>query len=140
MPSASRRSAKRIPKAVAPLRRLGHAAVMSWFLSLNPWVVLVVAGLFEVMWASGIKYVGVQRPLISLGVAAALVASMVGLWVATQKLPVGTAYAVWTGIGAVGAATVGIVVYGEPATAVRAVCILLIVSGIVGLKLFSGAH
>ena len=113
---------------------------MSWFLSLNPWVVLVVAGLFEVMWASGIKYVGVQRPLISLGVAAALVASMVGLWVATQKLPVGTAYAVWTGIGAVGAATVGIVVYGEPATAVRAVCILLIVSGIVGLKLFSGAH
>ena len=113
---------------------------MSWFLSLNPWVVLVVAGLFEVMWASGIKYVGVQRPLISLGVAAALVASMVGLWVATQKLPVGTAYAVWTGIGAVGAATVGIVVYGEPATAVRTVCILLIVSGIVGLKLFSGAH
>ncbi|MNF03595.1 Quaternary ammonium compound-resistance protein SugE [compost metagenome] len=52
----------------------------------------------------------------------------------------GTAYAVWTGIGAVGAATVGIIIYGEPATAVRAVCILLIVAGIVGLKLFSGAH
>ncbi len=119
---------------------IGHAAVMSWLQSFNPWVVLVVAGLFEVMWASGIKYVGVQRPLISLGVAAALVASMVGLWIATQKLPVGTAYAVWTGIGAVGAAAVGIVVYGEPATAVRAVCILLIVAGIVGLKLFSGAH
>ncbi|WP_436356842.1 DMT family transporter [Brevundimonas sp. CEF1] len=113
---------------------------MSWLQSFNPWVVLVVAGLFEVMWASGIKYVGVQRPLISLGVAAALVASMVGLWIATRKLPVGTAYAVWTGIGAVGAAAVGIVVYGEPATAVRAVCILLIVAGIVGLKLFSGAH
>jgi len=121
------------------MRRLGHAAAMSWLLSLNPWAVLIVAGLFEVMWASGIKYVGVQRPLLSLGVAAALVASMVGLWVATQKLPVGTAYAVWTGIGAVGAAAVGIVVYGEPATAVRAVCILLIVAGIVGLKLFSGA-
>ena len=118
---------------------LGHAADMSWLMSLNPWLVLVVAGLFEVMWASGIKYVGVQRPLISLGVVVALVASMVGLWIATQKLPVGTAYAVWTGIGAVGAATVGIVVYGEPATAVRAVCILLIVAGIVGLKLFSGA-
>ena len=113
---------------------------MSWLLSFNPWAVLIVAGLFEVMWASGIKFVGVQRPLISLGVGAALVASMVGLWIATQKLPVGTAYAVWTGIGAVGAATVGIVVYGEPATAVRAVCILLIVAGIVGLKLFSGAH
>ena len=113
---------------------------MSWLLSFNPWAVLIVAGLFEVIWASGIKYVGVQRPLISLGVGAALVASMVGLWIATQKLPVGTAYAVWTGIGAVGAATVGMVVYGEPATAVRAVCILLIVAGIVGLKLFSGAH
>lgn len=118
---------------------LGHAAAMSLLMSLNPWLVLVVAGLFEVMWASGIKYVGVQRPLLSLGVGVALVASMVGLWIATQKLPVGTAYAVWTGIGAVGAAAVGIVVYGEPATAVRAVCILLIVAGIVGLKLFSGA-
>ena len=113
---------------------------MSWLLSFNPWAVLIVAGLFEVMWASGFKYVGLQRPVLSLGVAIALVASMVGLWAATQKLPVGTAYAVWTGIGAVGAATVGIVVYGEPATAVRAVCILLIVAGIVGLKLFSGAH
>ncbi|MNL00720.1 Quaternary ammonium compound-resistance protein SugE [compost metagenome] len=118
---------------------LGHAAVMSWLMSLNPWLVLVVAGLFEVMWASGIKYVGVQRPLLSLGVVLALIASMVGLWIATQKLPVGTAYAVWTGIGAVGAAVVGVAVYGEPATAVRAVCILLIVAGIVGLKLFSGA-
>ena len=119
---------------------LGHAAVMSWLMSLNPWLVLVVAGLFEVMWASRIKYVGVQRPLLSLGVVLALIASMVGLWIATQKLPVGTAYAVWTGIGAVGAAVVGVAVYGEPATAVRAVCILLIVAGIVGLKLFSGAH
>lgn len=119
---------------------LGHAAVMSWLMSVNPWLVLVVAGLFEVMWASGIKYVGVQRPLLSLGVVLALIASMVGLWIATQKLPVGTAYAVWTGIGAVGAAVVGVAVYGEPATAVRAVCILLIVAGIVGLKLFSGAH
>ena len=111
---------------------------MSWLLSLNPWLVLVVAGLFEVGWASGVKYVGVQRPLISLGVAVALAASMVGLWAATQRLPVGTAYAVWTGIGAVGAAVIGVAVYGEPATAVRAVCILLIVAGIVGLKLFSG--
>lgn len=119
---------------------LGHAADMSWLMSVNPWLVLVVAGLFEVIWASGIKYVGVQRPLLSLGVVLALIASMVGLWIATQKLPVGTAYAVWTGIGAVGAAVVGVAVYGEPATAVRAVCILLIVAGIVGLKLFSGAH
>ena len=68
-----------------------------------------------------------------------MIASFYFLWVAVQRLPIGTAYAVWTGIGAVGAATVGIQAYGEPATAVRMVCIVLIVSGIVGLKLFSGA-
>ncbi|WP_287106623.1 multidrug efflux SMR transporter [Brevundimonas sp.] len=113
---------------------------MSWVLSINPWATLVVAGLLEVLWAPGLKSVSLQRPLTSLGVLIALAASMILLWVATQRLPIGTAYAVWTGIGAVGAALVGIVVYGEPATAVRAVCILLIVAGIVGLKLFSGAH
>ncbi len=119
---------------------LAHLAAMSWIMSINPWLTLVVAGLLEVLWASGLKNVGVQRPLTSLGVLVALAGSMVLLWVATQKLPIGTAYAVWTGIGAVGAALVGVAVYGEPATAVRAVCILLIVSGIIGLKLFSGAH
>lgn len=119
---------------------LAHLAAMSWIMSINPWLTLVVAGLLEVLWASGLKNIGVQRPLTSLGVLVALAGSMVLLWVATQKLPIGTAYAVWTGIGAVGAALVGVAVYGEPATAVRAVCILLIVSGIVGLKLFSGAH
>lgn len=119
---------------------LAHLAAMSWIMSINPWLTLVVAGLLEVLWASGLKNVGVHRPLTSLGVLVALAGSMVLLWVATQKLPIGTAYAVWTGIGAVGAALVGVAVYGEPATAVRAVCILLIVSGIIGLKLFSGAH
>ncbi|MCV0415205.1 MAG: multidrug efflux SMR transporter [Brevundimonas sp.] len=113
---------------------------MSWIFSINPWLTLVVAGLLEVLWASGLKSVGPQRPLTSLGVLVALAGSMVLLWAATQKLPIGTAYAVWTGIGAVGAALVGVLVYDEPATAVRAVCILLIVAGIVGLKLFSGAH
>ncbi|HBI18220.1 MULTISPECIES: DMT family transporter [unclassified Brevundimonas] len=112
---------------------------MSWIMSINPWATLVVAGLLEVLWASGLKSVGLQRPLTSLGVGIALAGSMILLWVATQKLPIGTAYAVWTGIGAVGAALAGVLVYGEPATAVRAVCILLIVAGIVGLKLFSGA-
>ena len=71
--------------------------------------------------------------------AAAMAVSFYFLWLATQKLPIGTAYAVWTGIGAVGAATVGMVLYGEPATVIRMVCIVLIVAGIVGLKLFSGA-
>lgn len=117
-----------------------HLVAMSWVMSINPWATLVVAGLLEVLWASGLKNVGLNRPLTSLGVLVALAGSMVLLWAATQKLPIGTAYAIWTGIGAVGAALVGIVVYGEPATAVRAACILLIVAGIVGLKLFSGAH
>lgn len=108
--------------------------------AVNPWLILVVAGLLEVVWASGLKFVGPQRPLTSLGVLVALAASMLLLWAATQRLPIGTAYAVWTGIGAVGAASVGVFLYGEPATALRIVCILLIVSGIVGLKLFSGAH
>ena len=89
---------------------------MSWVMSINPWVTLVVAGLLEVLWASGLKNVSLQRPLTSLGVLVALAASMILLWVATQKLPIGTAYAIWTGIGAVGAALVGIVVYGEPGT------------------------
>jgi quaternary ammonium compound-resistance protein SugE len=118
---------------------LRHLSRMSWVMSINPWATLVVAGLLEVLWASGLKTVGLNRPLASLGVGVALAGSMILLWVATQKLPIGTAYAVWTGIGAVGAAVVGVLAYGEPATAVRAVCILLIVAGIVGLKLFSGA-
>lgn len=107
--------------------------------TLGPWQALVLAGLLEVAWASGFKFIGPQRPATSAVVVAAMVASFYFLWVATQRLPIGTAYAVWTGIGAVGAATVGILAYGEPATAVRMVCIVLIVAGIVGLKLFSGA-
>ncbi len=124
---------------LAPASGLSHLAMMTgqW---INPWLALVIAGLLEVGWASGLKYVGPQRPGISAAVLAALAASMWLLWVATQKLPIGTAYAIWTGIGAVGAASVGMLIYNEPATTVRILCILLIVSGIVGLKLFSGAH
>lgn len=106
---------------------------------MNPWLALTIAGLLEVGWASGFKYVGPQRPGISLLVGIAMLASFAFLWLATQKLPIGTAYAVWTGIGAVGAASIGILAYGEPATAIRLMCIVLIVTGIVGLKLFSGA-
>ncbi len=124
---------------LAPTSGLSHLAMMTgqW---INPWLALVIAGLLEVGWASGLKYVGPTRPGISAAVLAALAASMWLLWVATQKLPIGTAYAIWTGIGAVGAASVGMLIYNEPATTVRILCILLIVSGIVGLKLFSGAH
>jgi len=124
---------------LAPKSGLSHLAMMTGQ-SINPWLALVVAGLLEVGWASGLKYVGPQRPGISAAVLAALAASMWLLWVASQKLPIGTAYAIWTGIGAVGAASVGMLIYNEPATMVRILCILLIVGGIVGLKLFSGAQ
>ena len=110
---------------------------MSWVMSINPWATLVVAGLLEVLWASGLKNVGVSRPWTSLGVVIALAGSMILLWVATQKLPIGTAYAVWTGIGAVGTAILGIVLFADPATLPRLACIGLIVVGIVGLKLAS---
>ena len=105
-----------------------------------PWIYLLLAGLFEIGFALGMKYSeGFSKPLPT---AATVVSALISLYLMSQamkSIPVGTAYAIWTGIGAVGAAVVGVVIYNEPATAVRAVCILLIVSGIIGLKLFSGA-
>ena len=102
------------------------------------WVVLFFAGLCEIGWAVGLKYTeGFSRLWPSVGTVAAMVASVVLLGLALKALPLGTAYAVWTGIGAVGTAIVGIVVFKEPATAARLVCFGLIVAGILGLKLFS---
>ena len=102
------------------------------------WVVLFVAGLLEVAWAVGLKYTdGFSRPWPTVGTAAALVASMGLLAVALRTLPLGTAYAVWTGIGTIGTAVLGVVLFREPATAMRMLCIGLIVAGIVGLKLVS---
>ena len=102
------------------------------------WVLLFIAGLFEVGWAVGLKYSdGFTRLWPSVGTATALVASMVLLASAVRTLPLGTAYAVWTGIGTVGTAILGIVLFREPATAMRLVCITMIVAGIVGLKLAS---
>ena len=104
------------------------------------WGLLFIAGLFEIGWAIGLKYTeGFSRLWPTVWTLASMAVSVWLLGVAVRTLPVGTAYAVWTGIGAVGAAVVGVLVHGEPATVVRAVCILLIVAGIVGLKLFSGA-
>jgi quaternary ammonium compound-resistance protein SugE len=103
-----------------------------------PWVILVIAGLFEVGWAVGLKYAeGFTRLWPSIGTALALVLSMGLLGVALRTLPLGTAYAVWTGIGTVGTAVLGIVLFREPATAARLACIALIVAGIVGLKVLS---
>src|SRR3954468_4447862 len=100
------------------------------------WAILFVAGLFEVGWAIGLKYTeGFTRIIPSALTLTAMVASIVLLGLALKALPVGTAYAVWTGIGAVGTAALGIYLFGEPATAARLASIGLIVAGIVGLKL-----
>jgi quaternary ammonium compound-resistance protein SugE len=104
------------------------------------WIVLLVAGIMEVGWAVGLKYTdGFTRlwPTVATGVA--LVVSMGLLGVALRTLPLGTAYAVWTGIGTVGTAVLGIVLFKEPATAMRLVCIGLILAGIIGLKLATAA-
>ena len=100
------------------------------------WGLIFLAGLFEVGWAVGLKYTeGFTRPWPTVATAVALVASMSFLGVALRTLPLGTAYAVWTGIGSVGTAVLGMLLFREPATALRLVCIGLIVSGVIGLKL-----
>lgn len=99
------------------------------------WTILVIAGLFEVGWAIGLKYTeGFTRLWPSVWTAAAMAISVYLLAVALKSIPVGTGYAVWTGVGAVGTATLGIILFGEPANAARLACIALIVAGIVGLK------
>ena len=103
-----------------------------------PWLILVLAGLFEVAWAIGLKYTdGFTRLWPSIGTGAAMVISLGLLGLAMKSLPVGTSYAIWVGVGAVGTAILGIVLLGEPANAGRLVSLGLIVAGIVGLKLAS---
>ena len=103
------------------------------------WTLLFIAGLFEVGWAIGLKYTdGFSRLWPSVFTIAAMIASVVCLALALKTIPVGTGYAVWTGIGAVGTAILGIVLFSESASAVRLACIGLIVAGIVGLKIVSG--
>ncbi|WP_438278044.1 quaternary ammonium compound efflux SMR transporter SugE [Nitrobacter sp.] len=100
------------------------------------WFMLFVAGLMEVGWAIGLKYTdGFTRLVPSILTLAAMAASLALLGLVLKTLPIGTAYAVWTGIGAVGTAILGIVLFGDPATMARLVCIGLIVAGIAGLKL-----
>ena len=103
------------------------------------WLVLLVAGLFEVVWSVSMKASeGFSRPLLTGITIATAWFSFWLLGMALKVLPVGTAYAVWTGIGAIGAAVLGIVLFKEPATVARIGCILLIVAGILGLKVTSG--
>ena len=99
------------------------------------WVYLVIAGLLEIVWAIGLKYTdGFTRLLPSAVTVVAMIGSVVLLGLALRELPVGTGYAVWTGIGTVGAAILGMILFQEPATAIRLGCIALIVAGIMGLK------
>ena len=107
----------------------------------HAWLLLIVAGLFEVVWAVGLKYTeGFSRPLPSVITVAAMVASLWLLSLALRTIPLGTGYAVWTGIGAVGTSILGIILFSEPATAARLACIALIIAGILGLKMLAGSQ
>ena len=108
------------------------------------WLILIVAGIFEIAWAIGLKYTGgfTLQPLREHPVAAvltiiAIILSMGLLGLAMQKLPVGTAYAVWTGIGTLGTAILGMVLFNDPATVARILFLTLIIAGILGLKFVS---
>ena len=103
-----------------------------------PWIILIIAGLFEIGWAIGLKYTeGFTRLWPSVGTAGAMLVSVVLLGVAMKDLPVGTAYAVWTGVGAVGTAILGIYLFGESASWARLACLAMIAGGIIGLKIVS---
>lgn len=102
------------------------------------WLYLVAAGMLEVVWAVGLKYLGGGSRAVALTcVALAMAGSLALLTLAYRAIPVGTAYAVWTGIGAAGTVVMGILLFGEPATFGRLACVGLILAGIIGLKLAS---
>ncbi|HJQ58967.1 MAG TPA: quaternary ammonium compound efflux SMR transporter SugE [Vineibacter sp.] len=104
------------------------------------WVVLFLAGLLEIGWAVGLKYTdGFTRPLASIATILCMLASITLLGLSLRALPLGSAYAVWTGIGTVGTVIVGMILFGESAAILRLACIGLIVAGIAGLKLLPSA-
>jgi quaternary ammonium compound-resistance protein SugE len=101
-----------------------------------PWILLIAAALFEIVWAMGLKYTeGFTRLWPTVGTVATMIVSVILLAMASKSLPIGTAYAVWTGIGAAGAVIFGIVLFKDPATLVRLACVGMILLGVVGLKL-----
>lgn len=100
------------------------------------WIILLLAGLFEVGWAVGLKYSdGFTRPLPTLLTVTAMIISLALLGLAMKELPLGTAYAIWTGVGAVGTVIAGIILFGEAMTLMRLASVALIVCGLLGLKL-----
>ena len=103
-----------------------------------PWLILIIAGFFEIVWAIGIKYTeGWTKLWPTVITVLAMAASFYLLSVALKQIPIGTAYAVWTGIGTIGTVIYGIVYFKEPTDILRIICILLIISGIVGLRILS---
>jgi len=103
------------------------------------WIYLLVAGVFECVWAVGLKYTeGFSKPMPSIITVLAMVASVWLLSLAMKDIPIGTAYAIWTGIGAVGVAVTGMLLFDESKELIRVMCLLLIITGIIGLKVFSG--
>ena len=104
------------------------------------WIYLFIAGLFEVVWAVSLKDIdGFSKPMPIVVTVVGMLISFTFLSLALKNLPIGTAYAVWTGIGAVGVAIYGIIMLGESANFLRIICLFLIVSGIIGLKILGGA-
>jgi len=102
------------------------------------WIYLLIAGFFEIGWAVGLKMSdGFTRPLVSILTVIGMIASYYFLAIALKNIPLGTAYAIWTGIGVVGTVFFGILLFKEPATATRFICIFMILGGILGLKLLS---
>lgn len=102
------------------------------------WLILLIAGLFEVAWAIGLKFShGFTQLLPSIFTVVCMIASFYFLALALKHLPLGTAYAVWTGIGTIGTVILGIILFKEPVSVIRILCIFLIISGITGLKLIS---
>lgn len=103
-----------------------------------PWILLLLAAVFEIAWAVGLKFTeGFTRPWPTVGTVSALVISVLLLGSAAKSLPIGTAYAVWTGIGAAGTVVLGMMFFGDPVNATRLACVSLILIGVVGLKVFS---
>jgi len=101
-----------------------------------PWLILFFAGLFEVGWAIGLKYTdGFSRPLPTVLTVAAMAASLGLLGLAMRDLPLGTAYAIWTGVGAVGTVIAGVVLFGESLAPMRVASVMLIITGLIGLKI-----
>ena len=104
------------------------------------WIILIIAGLFEMGWAIGLKYTeGFTRLWPSVATLGAMLVSIVLLGIAMKDLPVGTAYAAWTGVGAVGTAILGIYLFGDSAAVARLACLAMIAGGIIGLKVVSGS-